>query len=126
MIRTFNSRFGLPEKGFQRGWNSGPLRIAEILLGTCSALALKTSAVWSVVSGDLPDRTAASAQLHALDEYHSLPMACSVAMSTSPDTTRRKARSFVRWLSRSSRLRRWSAYLAILNWVTAWSTPATL
>ena len=41
--------------------------------GVNNAMALKTSAVWSLVSGDPSDRSAAAAQLHTLDEYHSLP-----------------------------------------------------
>ena len=41
--------------------------------GVNNAMALKTSAVWSLVSGDPSDRAAAAAQLHTLDDYHSLP-----------------------------------------------------
>jgi len=41
--------------------------------GVNNAMALKTSAVWSLVSGDRSDRTAASEQLRTLDQYHLLP-----------------------------------------------------
>ena len=41
--------------------------------GVNNAMALKTSAVWSLVSGDASDRTAAAEQLYTLDEYHLLP-----------------------------------------------------
>jgi uncharacterized protein len=41
--------------------------------GVNNAMALKTSAVWSLVSRDESDRTAASEQLHTLDQYHLLP-----------------------------------------------------
>jgi uncharacterized protein len=41
--------------------------------GVNNAMALKTSAVWSLVSGNKSDRTAASKQLHTLDKYHLLP-----------------------------------------------------
>ncbi len=41
--------------------------------GVNNAMALKTSAVWSLVSGNKSDQTAASEQLHTLDKYHLLP-----------------------------------------------------
>ena len=41
--------------------------------GVNNAMALKTSAVWSLVSGDASDRRAANQQLSELDEFHLLP-----------------------------------------------------
>ena len=41
--------------------------------GVNNAMALKTSAVWSLVSGNESDHTAASEQLRTLDRYHLLP-----------------------------------------------------
>lgn len=41
--------------------------------GVNNAMAIKTSAVWSLVSGDESDRKAAAQQLNELDEYHLLP-----------------------------------------------------
>lgn len=41
--------------------------------GVNNAMAIKTSAVWSLVSGDESDRKAAAQQLSELDEYHLLP-----------------------------------------------------
>jgi hypothetical protein len=41
--------------------------------GVNNAMALKTSAIWSSVSGDSSDRKAASEQLETLDKFHLLP-----------------------------------------------------
>ncbi|HEV2351574.1 MAG TPA: beta-L-arabinofuranosidase domain-containing protein [Terriglobia bacterium] len=41
--------------------------------GVNNAMAIKTSAVWSVISGDESDRKAAAHQLSELDMYHLLP-----------------------------------------------------
>jgi Beta-L-arabinofuranosidase, GH127 middle domain/Beta-L-arabinofuranosidase, GH127 catalytic domain len=41
--------------------------------GVNNAMAIKTSAVWSEISGDDSDRKAAADQLSLLDEYHLLP-----------------------------------------------------
>ncbi len=41
--------------------------------GVNNGMAIKTSAVWSLVSGDESDRKAAAQQLSVLDEYHGLP-----------------------------------------------------
>jgi DUF1680 family protein len=41
--------------------------------GVNNGMAIKTSAVWSLVSGDEADRKAAANQLAVLDEYHGLP-----------------------------------------------------
>ncbi|HLY59823.1 MAG TPA: beta-L-arabinofuranosidase domain-containing protein [Terriglobia bacterium] len=41
--------------------------------GVNNAMAIKTSAVWSLVSGDDSDRKAAAHQLSELDQYHLLP-----------------------------------------------------
>ncbi len=42
--------------------------------GVNNAMALKTSAVWSVISGERSDREAAARMLGTLDRYHGLPI----------------------------------------------------
>ena len=64
--KTTNHELGL-------GPGVGNTDVAMSAHGVNNAMALKTSAVWSLVSGDDADRKAAYRQLRELDEYHLLP-----------------------------------------------------
>lgn len=56
-----------------QAWKSGDKDLSLSAHGVNNAMALKTSAVWSVVSRDESDRKAAAQQLNELDKYHLLP-----------------------------------------------------
>lgn len=56
-----------------KAWKSGDKDLSLSAHGVNNAMALKASAVWSVVSRDESDRKAAAQQLTELDKYHLLP-----------------------------------------------------
>ncbi len=60
----------------QLGWGAEPKGLPDLAMrahGVNNAMALKTSAIWSLVSGDAADRDAIMTAFDALDRYHGQP-----------------------------------------------------
>ena len=76
--RQHFARFDLTSKttNQQLGWGAEPKGLPDVAMrahGVNNAMALKTSAVWSLVSGEAGDRDAILAALDVLDRYHGQP-----------------------------------------------------
>jgi uncharacterized protein len=76
--RQHFARFELTSKTTtqQLGWGVEPKGLPDLAMrahGVNNAMALKTSAIWSLVSGDADDRDAILAALDVLDRYHGQP-----------------------------------------------------
>lgn len=67
----FSAKTNKNELGLGPGGHNND--VAMSAHGVNNAMALKTSAEWSLVSGDASDRRAASQQLSELEEFHLLP-----------------------------------------------------
>ncbi|MHB8655128.1 MAG: beta-L-arabinofuranosidase domain-containing protein [Terriglobia bacterium] len=67
----FSAKTNKEELGLGPGGHNND--VAMSAHGVNNAMALKTSAEWSLVSGDASDRRAASQQLSELEEFHLLP-----------------------------------------------------
>jgi uncharacterized protein len=60
----------------QLGWGAEPKGLPDLAMrahGVNNAMALKTSAIWSLVSGDAADRDAIMTAIDVLDRYHGQP-----------------------------------------------------
>ena len=60
----------------QLGWGAEPKGLPDLAMrahGVNNAMALKTSAIWSLVSGEAQDRDAILTALDVLDRYHGQP-----------------------------------------------------
>jgi len=68
---TFTSKTTKEELGLRPGVSNSEIALSAH--GVNNAMALKTSAVWSLVSGDASDREAARHQLAEIEKYHLLP-----------------------------------------------------
>ena len=68
---TYTHKMTAQELGLRQG--SLPPEIAMQTHGVNNAMALKSSALWWLVSGDEPYRAGLNQQLDALDTYHGLP-----------------------------------------------------
>jgi hypothetical protein len=93
--------------------------------GVNNAMALKTSAVWSLVSRDAVDRDAVLQALDVLDKFHGSRTACSAPTSTTPGAIRPKAPSSAPSSRRCSRSSRCWPCAAACRWPTGSSASPT-
>ena len=95
--------------------------------GVNNAMALKTSGLWWLVTGDADDRRAVDRQLaHAWTAITCCRTACTAATSTMPAPTRRRAPSCARWSRACSRSSISSPSSAIPRSATGWRrSPST-